>query len=300
MSEEKLVFPITFGISENKIAKTRTQKVRYLSPLMPGDIRTYIYTTEESYYHQYAESYFGLTFKKHGWDTMRTLEIIANRCIPVFLNIQDCPKRTLWNYPKELLVECKQFFDNNFSRGIDGIINDESFNSKYNEYVDRLIDWLENNATNRKIGEYVLSKIPRKDITKILCINKTNEPDYQCISVVDGLKIAIGSGCTECPTMDYLYHVPNDRRDFSNLYGKGFSYCGIIDLSCYSDRELNTDVFVIESLITNKYFDIIIYGSPCNGLPYHNLARMAYSWDEIIYIDGDDYSISEERCYGGI
>ena len=291
-----MIFPITFGISENKIARNKTQKIRYLSPMIPGDSSTYIYTTEQSYYQQYAESYFAITIKKGGWDTMRTLEIIANRCIPVFLYIDLCPEKTLWNYPKELLIEFKQFFDENSSREFEDIVNDQSFNLKYDEYVDNLIYWLENNATNRRIGEYVLNKIPKKNIDKILCINKTNNCDYQAISVIDGLKLAIGNNCIEYPVMNYLYRVPNDIRDFSGLYGKGFSYCEITDISCYPNKELGTDVHILIKLIQNRYFDLIVYSSVHNGMPYHNLVRMNYNHDEIIYIDGDDYNISEERC----
>ena len=39
---------------------------------------------------------------------MRHYEIIANRCVPIFTYIEDCPKHTLTSLPKELLSSIKK------------------------------------------------------------------------------------------------------------------------------------------------------------------------------------------------
>lgn len=70
-------------------------------------MKTYGFDTEEEYYNMYRKSLFGLTSKKGGWSTMRHYEIIANGCLPYFVDIENCPKNTLFRWPKELLIEIK-------------------------------------------------------------------------------------------------------------------------------------------------------------------------------------------------
>ena len=67
-------------------------------------IANYIYEDEKTYYNMYANSIFGITNKKLGWDTLRHYEILMNGCIPLFLNIKDCPKLTLTTLPKDRLL----------------------------------------------------------------------------------------------------------------------------------------------------------------------------------------------------
>jgi hypothetical protein len=50
--------------------------------------------------------------KKAGWDCMRHYEILGNNCIPYFVGLEDCPKNTLANLPKELLLEAKDLAGN--------------------------------------------------------------------------------------------------------------------------------------------------------------------------------------------
>lgn len=66
-----MLHPITFSIAEQKIVNIIPKKTKILSSLIPGDISTYIYNTEEEYYKEYQQSYFATTTKKSGWDCMR-------------------------------------------------------------------------------------------------------------------------------------------------------------------------------------------------------------------------------------
>ena len=83
-----------------------------LAPLIPGRLSTYIYEDEQTYYNMYANSIFGITNKKLGWDCLRHYEILMNGCIPLFLNIENCPKLTLTTLPKDKLLNIY----NNFYR----------------------------------------------------------------------------------------------------------------------------------------------------------------------------------------
>jgi hypothetical protein len=106
------VFPIFFGIPASKIGTLKsTPKTKVRALIDPRDRSTYIYTREADYYADYASSLFAITMKKGGWDTMRTLEIMANGCIPLFLDLDQCPPTTCVNLPKAALAEALTYFD---------------------------------------------------------------------------------------------------------------------------------------------------------------------------------------------
>ena len=58
----------------------------------------------------YSNSIFAITNKKLGWDCLRHYEILMNGCIPLFLNIEDCPKLTLTTLPKDRLLNIYNTF----------------------------------------------------------------------------------------------------------------------------------------------------------------------------------------------
>ena len=41
---------------------------------------------------------------KGGWDCLRHYEILMNGCIPLFLDIKNCPKDTISTLPKKKLI----------------------------------------------------------------------------------------------------------------------------------------------------------------------------------------------------
>ena len=88
------ILPISFAIPKSKIVKNINQNPKYLlAPLIPGKLDTYIYEKERDYYDMYFNSLFALTYKKAGWDCLRHYEILANGCIPLFLDLKDCLKK---------------------------------------------------------------------------------------------------------------------------------------------------------------------------------------------------------------
>ena len=72
-----------------------------LAPLIIGKLNTYIYDSEDSYYEMYKKSIFGLTYKKAGWECLRHYEILMNGCIPLFLDLKDCPNDCITTLPKK-------------------------------------------------------------------------------------------------------------------------------------------------------------------------------------------------------
>ncbi len=100
------ILPINFAIPKSKIVNEIDKNPKnLLAPLIPGKIGTYVYSDENSYYEMYKKSIFALTYKKAGWDSLRHYEILMNGCIPLFLDIKNCPPDTLTKLPKGKLIE---------------------------------------------------------------------------------------------------------------------------------------------------------------------------------------------------
>jgi hypothetical protein len=109
----KNLLPINFAIPEKKIINNLNFKYQdILAPLIPSKKRTYIYDYEDEYNKMYQNSLFAVTYKKAGWDCYRHYEILMNGCIPIFFNIEDCPKLSMTSLPKKLLTEINNNFQN--------------------------------------------------------------------------------------------------------------------------------------------------------------------------------------------
>lgn len=98
--EHQNVFPINFGFPDELIVDSEFEKTQMISSIIPGDYSTYITLSEKSYYDEYRKSKFAFTFSKCGWDCLRHLEIIFNKSLPIFLDLEFCPNKSLYFYPK--------------------------------------------------------------------------------------------------------------------------------------------------------------------------------------------------------
>tara|TARA_A100001011_G_scaffold93942_1_gene98880 strand:+ start:1483 stop:2490 length:1008 start_codon:yes stop_codon:yes gene_type:complete len=108
----KNVESINFSVPKSKILKSIDMKpIHLVAPLIPGKSKTYIYKNEEDYYKMYQKSIFGITYKKTGWDCMRHYEILMNGCLPLFLDIENCPDLTMKNLPKKKITEIKKNYE---------------------------------------------------------------------------------------------------------------------------------------------------------------------------------------------
>jgi hypothetical protein len=137
--------PIYFAVPEAKITQTTLNKTQEYGKIIPGQ-GGYIFNNEQDYYNDYNKSYFGVTMKKAGWDCMRHYEILANNCMPYFIDLESCPKYTLTNLPKELLLEARELA-NNFDEQNYFIILNELFN------------YTKNNLTTKKLAQYILNHV---------------------------------------------------------------------------------------------------------------------------------------------
>ena len=180
----KNILPISFAIPNEKIiSEINPSPKNLLAPLIPGRLDTYIYDNEKNYYDMYFNSMFALTYKKGGWDCLRHYEILANGCIPLFLDLKKCPDNTLKTIPKEKLLSIlnnyqfilkaynpfktfkKKFLT--FSR----ILNYFKFylknkdvsiflekNNEINQFREELLEYTKSELTTSKLAKYVIEK----------------------------------------------------------------------------------------------------------------------------------------------
>lgn len=145
VENHKNLLPITFSIPSSKLTTQSMNKTQEYATCIPGQPETYIFKSEQPYYEDYQKSYYGVTMKKAGWDCMRHYEILGNNCIPYFVGLEDCPKNTLTNLPKELLLEAKDLAGN----------FDEQ---KYFLILNELFDYTKNNLTTQNVAKYVIER----------------------------------------------------------------------------------------------------------------------------------------------
>ena len=103
----EFLFPISFGIPAVKCRRDPAEKSQTWGTVVPFRPQTYIYKQEAQYYADYARSLFAHTCKKSGWDCMRHYEIMANRCVPYFDNLEQAPVETMKTLPRDLLLQAR-------------------------------------------------------------------------------------------------------------------------------------------------------------------------------------------------
>lgn len=266
---------INFSIPKEKLCETYTVKTKFVSDLIPGIPSTYIYDTEKEYYDEYKQSYFAMTKLKGGWDCMRHYEILANGCIPYFIDIENCPKNTMTLLPKELLIEGNKLY-NKFKN-----MNEEEIN-EYNILRAKLLEHTKKYLTTDKMAEYILEKTNFGDVKKILYLSGNVDPDYLRCLTLHGFKSILGSDCHDYPKISHIYK--SNDINFKNLYGKGMTYTNLLEPILHNDK---LDDTIIQD-INNKYYDVVIYGSYHRGMPYYDLISNIYKPNEIILICGED------------
>ena len=276
-----MAYPINFSIPKEKICELNDAvKTKLLSHLIPGNVNTYVYNNEEAYYNEYRTSYFAITKLKGGWDCMRHYEILANGCIPYFIDIERCPSNTLTFLPKELILEGNRLYERIKHKKINELTEDEV--STYNRLRTQLLEHTKLYLTTDKMAEYVLQTANAGNAKRILYLSGDVGPDYLRCLTLHGLKTLFGSRCHDYPPIPHLYK--SERIRYAGLYGKGITYTNLLDPTLH---DKTFDQTVVED-IQNKLYDVVIYGSYHRGMPYYDLVCDVYRPNEIILLCGED------------
>lgn len=269
-------FPIQFSISETKIVKDVPEKFHDFATVIPGDLSTYIFKSETDYYKDYQQSYFGVTRCKAGWDCMRHYEILANGCIPYFIDLDQCDSNTMPFLPKDLIQEAMNL------EGVSYLtIDHDKFNlAKYYDLLNRILDHTRNHLSSRQMAKYMLQKINYRGSGKILFLSGSRDPDYLRCTILIGLKELLGERVVDFPKIEHIYK--GYLGEPAALYGRGFSYTNVVE-------DLSLDRSQIKKRIREREFDLIVYGSYHRGLLFHDLVQHVYTPDQIVYLCGEDF-----------
>lgn len=269
-------FPISFSIPECKIVKEIPSKEQDFAFIIPGLMKTYIYKDEKPYYKDYQKSYFAITCRKGGWDCMRHYEILANGCIPYFLNLDACDPIIMPFLPRELIKEAMNL------EGVSYLHIDHSKfdKDKYNDILKKLLDYTRLTLSTKAMAKYVLEKMNYTDGPILFLLQGYFEADYLRDVTLIGLKELLGNKLViDFPKVEFIYK--SYTGDIRGLYGKGMSYTKIL-------RDSNINRTNIEERIRNQEFSLIIYGSIHRGTPFWDTVHECYPQEKIAYMCGED------------
>ena len=265
-------YPICFGIPESKIVSKVPPKTLTFAKIIPGNLKTYIYDSEATYYKGYQDAYYGFTWKKAGWDCMRHYEILANGCVPYFPNLKSSHIKTMFRLPRELITEAMQLPGVAY-----GTIDFTKFDQeKYDLIANKLLDYTRTHLTTRSIAQYVLDTMGYSGQGKVLFLGENiRTPDYLKTTVLIGLKEILGDKVVDYPREDYIY--TDYPKNSLVLYGKGFSYAKTI-------VDTPIDRTNIKQRIENKEFELIIYGYVHHGRSFYKSVLQHYPAAKIAYL----------------
>lgn len=289
------VYPIGFSIHESKIVSNIPIKTKLLAFIEPGNPLTYIYTNEKDYYKDYQDSFFALTTKKAGWDCLRHYEILANGCIPLFIDLDKCPINTMTFLPKDIIMEAMKLYESLSSISDFDSPAAEEYKKRCYHLIDTLLKYTRKHLTNTAMAKYIVSNIVSnikvKNVNKILFLSSGRySPDYlRCLTLV-GFKDLYKNECHDYPKVPHIYKNYEGAKD---LYGKGMTYTNLIPDEYHDNTK---DESIIDDIISRKY-DIIIYGSLHRGLILWDLVNKYYKPHEIILVCGEDtHSCGYKYC----
>jgi len=282
-----------------KIVATVPPKTRMVAHIIPGELSTYIYKTEEDYYKGYQDSYFGITGKKGGWDCMRHYEILANGCIPLFCGIWNLPPKTMANFPRELIAETNKLYveltGNNNSLDNKSLTVDKSLDdvdkSRLNAHIENLLTYTRTHLTTTRAAQNILDSIGAPNTKRILFLSGNLDADYMRCLTLSGFKNLLGAECHDYPKVSHLYD--DYTGDFVRHWGGGMTYQKIIKKENRNDEYDNT----IENDIAQHKYDIVVYGSYHRGLPLIDIVTRYYKDNEIVLLCGEDCDVDKDRAY---
>ena len=296
---KQYIYPLAYCIPDECIVddSVLNNKLNKFASLVPGNTSTYIFgaNQEEEYNGMYRNSLFAHTMKKGGWDCLRHYEIMANGCIPIFKDLEHCPKQTLITFPKEIVTNAIQelqpleVLESSSTNDSSGHWYEKK--DAYDTHVKNMLQHLRENCSTSATVQYFLSKLTVKPKNVLLIMGNIGV-NYTRETFWIGMKRyiqSLGGVAVEYPKIDFLYK--NYGGNKGQLYGNGFTY----SMRLEDDYNFSHDE-IVEKL-KSHFFDMVIYGKvgpdelhegshPNMPLWEHVFKR--YTRDEIAFLYGGD------------
>lgn len=299
------IHPISFSIPEEYIGAVVPSKEKPFGSIIPGNLSTYVFETEEQYYDDMRHSMYCLTFKKGGWDCLRHLEILASGCVPLWTDIQQCPSSSAVAYPKGVLSviltdPALTIIGNTTGASFFMDFNENMFDAgAYFATVSALLHYTKYVLSTKSMALYMLGNIQASADTlkKILYLTSADMEfaDYQTDTLLHGLKKTIGShNVVDFPRRELLYmtssHLNAEKYNSEKrkMYGKGFSYG--FTISDFNASQSESDILMA---IHRNDFDFVIFGSGHRSLPpFYNLVCDTYPPEKVAMVHGGDKPVT--------
>jgi hypothetical protein len=196
------IYPITFSIPEEKIVNYIQDKLKMVSTIVPNYKRNYVYNNETDYYNEYRTSFFAITCIKGGWDCLRHYEIMCNGCIPYFVEIEKCPKNTLYLLPKILLLKGNILYLKYKDRDINSLSVSER--NELINHINEQLNYTKKYLTTENIANYILNKTGFDDVQNILFLSGQTSPDYLRCLTLHCLKKNYGQNCHDYSVIQHI------------------------------------------------------------------------------------------------
>ena len=144
----KSLAPISLSFPMEK-ATTRVPQKENIFAMESFSNTGYKFEKEEDYYNEYRKSYFGKTSKRGGWDCVRHYEIIFNRSLPYFTDIDGMPEHTMFRFPRQMVKDGMKCLKS------DGTVDVVS----YSEIEQRIFNYSMENLTTISMAQYMIDRI---------------------------------------------------------------------------------------------------------------------------------------------
>tara|TARA_A100000164_G_scaffold381792_1_gene435486 strand:+ start:1207 stop:2163 length:957 start_codon:yes stop_codon:yes gene_type:complete len=166
--QEKNVYPTGYGIPEevilsidfskkNKLIQSTYPKyANFEKPIdLGGSTKHHIFQNENAYFNDLAESWFGLTSIKGGWDTLRHYEIIASGTLLLFRDYESKPE-----YCSPQNLPCFSYSNKNeLSYLLNNLVINNKPTYEYENMLDKQRKWLYENGTTKARASKVIETI---------------------------------------------------------------------------------------------------------------------------------------------
>lgn len=329
ISRKLLIHPISFGIPEKSVRLQVPTKRSSFFSVIPGVQSTYYNLRDESHYFRgIAESLFSLTYKKAGWDCLRHYEILAKGSLPLFINIEACPKGALTMHPKNFYRLLLKFPGLQFVTSksklqtykIENInVNFSSTFDKqfYSAIVMASLRFTKNVLSTKAIAQYVVNTMQFRSEGRIkkglpiyvLYVTHTggddafDRGDYMVDLLLHGMKELLGETfVVDHPKRSCVYKTIEHFNETAyiaereSLYGHGFSYAFKID-ELSNHRVPNSSD--IKNDLENHKYDMVLLGSLhrdgwWNEVPLWDIICQYYHRLEVGLIHGGDEKLDEK------
>jgi hypothetical protein len=288
------IYPLSYAIPDELIVAVVPEKKHVWAEVVPGFPETYRFgpDDEKEYFQMYQESRFAFTWKKGGWDCLRHYEILANGCIPVFRDLEQCPVDTMVSFPKQLVLSAM--------KELLPWKETQEYREKYDTYVQQLLNHTRLHLSCSAVAAMFYRTIRQKtdNTPRILFLRGTEGVNYSRDFLFIGLNRLMkqqGGTCICYPQLDYLYDdFPTEQ--LRTKHGMGYGYGKKLQKIHVLEQAPPSEEHIQQSILEHQW-DFIVYckigpdETRIGSIPHVMMwqqVQQSYKQNELCFVYGED------------